>query len=1293
MSMTPQRINNRYILHEKLGEGGMGAVYRATDRLTGNDVALKRVLLSDSSGSSSSTYDIAALRIALAREFQVLASLRHPNIISVQDYGFEKDDQAIGGEHTDTDDGQNDNTYPYFVMPLLENAQTIYQAAYQKSDAEKIDLLIQLLQALAYLHRRGILHRDLKPGNILVVDGTVKVLDFGLSVRRDQDHSKGVVGTLAYLAPEVLKGKPSTEASDLYAVGIVAYELSTNKLPFSSSDPNGLIREVLTLEPDWEEFRKDDKTVVLPTVTDKFQTELLPGIKMPDMETIRDPDVAGPVMTFKQSGFGAFLPQSELGGIIQRLLIKNPSRRYSSARDVIRDLSLVNDMPYVHESEEIRESFLQGASFVGRDKEFEALEEALRDALVQKGSAWLIGGESGVGKSRLIGELGILAMVEGVLVLHGQGISEGGMTYQIWRNPLRHLILHSEVSDIEASVLKTLIPDIATLIDRNIDDPPMLDKKADHNRLLHTITSLFRRQNHPILLIMEDLQWANESLPVFKAVAEIAKDCPILLVGSYRTDEGIQLEGNEVAIRHIELKRLQKKYIAELSASMLGEVGLQPKIVKFLQKQTEGNVFFLIETVRALAEDAGRLEDIGQIELPKNIVAGGIAAVIKRRLDHVPARAYEMLKIAAVAGRRLDLKIIEYLQSDEMDIDAWLVDCINATIFDYQGGQWRFTHDKVREEILASLDDDERPTLHRLVGKAIESVYDDPNIYAIPQVQHWHEAGDVEKERFYCTLAGRLNYNTSSYREARHYFERALELLPENDRSERLKMLWQLGRIEERLSNFDPAIEYYSSSLDIAESLGDVIGIASALNGIGGVLEYRGDYDEAENNYRTSLKHYQSENDQDGECTLIINLANIAKFRGDAATSIQLYQEGIDLARNIGNQREESRALGNLGSVYTNIGQFEKAIGVYKQSLVIKRAVGDRTGESITMGNLGTVYRNFGNDEKALESYHHAITLKEEIGDRLGKGIVLGNLANTYQDNARLSQAIETLQQAYEISQAVGDRLGDSYNLANLGNCYHDLGEFSKAITHYEESIVIIKDLKARRTESYFLGMLGKAYHDVGRWDDAIETFREALAICEEIDDPRSECYALTYMGETQIATDEIDAAQDSLRKAASIAKRLQLPDLISSTCYVLVQLYLRKTEYQKALITVATTRRHDTLAENHRIEALLGLTLLRLDRDNAARDAFQAAIELAQELLSRTPNYYTAHQTLALSYAGLGVLGNREAFLKAHDSYRLVRKRWDGAGIIAESRRLLETIPNLGHVEELVNLWQVLTA
>src|SRR5512136_215999 len=227
-------IGGRYTLHEQLGTGSQGAVYRATDRLTGQTVALKRVI------APMERLDAAEdeLRLTLANEFQTLASLHHPHIIGVLDYGFDAQRQ------------------PYFTMEYLHDAQTILQAGAGKPVEAQVELLIQVLEVLVYLHRQGVLHRDLKPSNVLVVDGMARVTDFGLSVPRDE--ARGTVGTFAYLAPEILVGQAADAPADLYAVGIIAYELFAGRHPFDLTNISRFIDGALNVSPNLAALGVDD---------------------------------------------------------------------------------------------------------------------------------------------------------------------------------------------------------------------------------------------------------------------------------------------------------------------------------------------------------------------------------------------------------------------------------------------------------------------------------------------------------------------------------------------------------------------------------------------------------------------------------------------------------------------------------------------------------------------------------------------------------------------------------------------------------------------------------------------------------------------------------------------------------------------------------------------------------------------------------------------------------------------------------------------------------------------------
>jgi serine/threonine protein kinase/tetratricopeptide (TPR) repeat protein len=775
--MTPndpsQSFRRRYVILETLGVGGMATVFRARDRL-GGYVALKRIgsemgppsdaaidatsrlggswaapkifdifrsratgdahdrfaaaatrvaptldppspLAGRSTRLEASTNDgegdaggSSALRLLLTQEFQTLASVRHPNVIVVLDYGFDEDG------------------HPYFTMELLEHARTILRAAEGASIEQRVGLLEQVLRALLYLHRRGLVHRDLKPGNVLVVGEQVKVLDFGLAMVLAQGRALGhsLAGTPAYMAPELYLGFPASKSSDLYAVGVIAYELFAGRSPFPADNFGAL------------------RTAVLETT--------------PDVSSL-DP---------------------RLAPVVARLLAKEARDRYADAAEVMAALADATGQPLRVETPHTRESFLQAAELVGREPELSRLAVVLDDLVKSKGSAWLIGGESGVGKSRLLEELRARALVDGVTVLRGQEVSEGGGPYQVWRDVLRWLLLLTDPADHEAGVLKALVPDLRALLDRDVPDAAEVEPDAAQMRLANAVEHLLDRVGRPVLILLEDIHWArSDSLKLLSRLAAMTASQPFVIVASYRDDERPQLPSELPAMAHFKLDRLDPDGIAELSRSMIGSAGARPEIIARLARETEGNPFFLVEVVRALADEAGQLDRIGREAASGTVSSAGLSQVIQRRLDQAPPRARPLLDAAAVAGRQIDIAVLRAIEPDT-NLDEWLASCTDAAVLDAQDGQIRFAHDKLREGLLAAIDAPTRRALHRRVAAAIEAVYPDASTQTAALAHHWAAAGDGARAARYCGLAGEDALRSSAYREAARFFEQALQMTP-----------------------------------------------------------------------------------------------------------------------------------------------------------------------------------------------------------------------------------------------------------------------------------------------------------------------------------------------------------------------------------------------------------------------------------------------------------------------------------------------------------------------------------
>lgn len=900
----PKLINNRYELIEKLGEGGMGSVYRAIDRLNDNIVALKQVRLpsSDHQPTDKTLATVELNRLSLTSEFQALASLHHPNIVGVLDYGWD------------------DHHTPYFTMTYLDETENILEAAAKASTAERLDYLIQLLQALMYLHRRGIVHRDLKPDNILVTqDLQVKVLDFGIATS-EYDAQQGMLGTMLYMPPELISSSVNAPSQvirtvDMYAAGLIAYEMFTGTYPYDRSSMKSLLRDILSKTPDVSS---------IGTNTSELLNTRLP-----------------------------------LQTIIGRLISKKPEFRYQDAGDVLEDLAQIVGTEAIGENTEVRESFLQAAAFIGRKAERDLLLQAL-DHLVTSGHGcnYLIGGESGVGKSRLMEEIRIQALVQGITVLRGQTLNTSGLPYQLWRDIIRRLVLSTEISNKHAAILSEIVPDIRNLLQRDIPPIPTIDGDASRKRLVNAIVSLFAKQQKTIVLLLEDLHWAIESLEVLNLLNYHIDKLPLMIIGSFRDDEKPHLADDLNQMQVIKLGRLSVDEIAELSESMLGKVGRKPEVIDLLSRETEGNVFFVVEVVRVIVKEAGQLDNVGRTTLPEHVFAGGIEQVVQRRLDHVAnPKSHQLLKFAAVFGRYIDFTVMTQL-ADLVDhnLNDWFTECDDATVLEIHDSNWRFSHDKVREHIVYYLTDEEKVYCSQQVAEVVESIYSNDLSWVKMLMRLWHDAGDIDRELKYMAIrVDQLVKYLGEYARVKEYCDYALAILDEDD-VRCVDFLNPLSQMSWREGQYQRGYDYATHANTLAKTHDYTLGLAESYNNLGNTAFYLG--------------HYQ--------------------------TALIYYRHSADIHHEIGNHWNWGLNLQNLGWTYPYVGDYESAWDFVEQGQAIFIELNEGWGIANGFYIMALIATHEGDYEDAVEFHKKSLDLNDQFDDAWSKVLNFLNLGFVY---------------------------------------------------------------------------------------------------------------------------------------------------------------------------------------------------------------------------------------------------------------------------------------------------------
>lgn len=1060
-----ERLGNRYQLRDPLGSGGMGTVYRAHDQLTGHTVALKRVLRTPLLMADHE------LRLALTREFQALASLRHPHIIAVQDYGFDARQQ------------------PYFIMELLSAARPLTEAASFWGETGKIDLLLQLLQALVYIHRRGIIHRDLKPGNVLLHGQTVKLVDFGLATVAGQGTPPS--GTLAYMAPELLRGQPAAPAADLYAVGVLAYELLAGWHPFAHA--TNMIEAVL----------------------------------------------------HETADFTYLALSPELTAVLQTLLAKEPAHRYADAAATTAALCHAVGRPLPAETEATRDSFLQAAPFIGRAAELDQLQTALAEAQAGRGSGWLLRGESGIGKSRLLQELRTQALVQGVAVLRGQAHADGG-PYHLWREWLRPFLLLAQPTDLETAVLHPLVPDIATLLGRPVTPAPQLEAKAARTRLHLTLTDLLRRtsQQQPLLILLEDLHWADEaSLDLLRAVAQSLTAVSAFLIGSYRAGERPQLPAQLPTLTPMPLSRLAAPHVADLCQAMLGENGRLPHLVELVQRESEGNTFFIVEVMRTLAEEAGRLDQIGAAVLPTAVFAGGMQQMVQRRLQRITAVYQPVLQTAAIAGRQIDPHLLAFL-FPQTNLDDWLTHCANAAVLERPDGGllWQFSHDKLREGVLLQLDPTVRQQTHLAIAAGLEQCYAAelaPHYTAL--AHHFGQAGQRAAQIRYLRLAAQQAEAAYANEAALANYQQLLPLLDEP--LERAEVLLPLGRLCKLTGAWEAAAGWLEQGMvEITDvELGETaVSLQAQLcHTLGNLERSRSHYAEALRWLGQAQHHYEQQADRVGVCATLVETSNVYYQQGQYAAAQAQLEQTLVAAQQVDDPRSLALVRHNLGSVAYSQTHYAVAQDHFAAALAIRQTLGNKVELADSHNNLGLVAFRRGEAGVAQEHFAQSLVLRRAVGDRWGIAASLNNLGLIPYEQQDYATAETYWAEAVVMRRALGDDWTLAGGLDNLALVAVGQEDVERAAGLLDEAITLRRRLADKPGLAISLGNLGRLLWQQGKWETAVFRYRESLQLAAEVGDRLGVVFPLAGVGAVWVAQGRVETAVSLLAAAEAHLRRI----------------------------------------------------------------------------------------------------------------------------------------------------------
>ena len=790
-------LGDAYVLEHELGHGGMATVYLARDLKHERRVALK-VLDADIGTAVGAERFLAEIRVT--------ARLQHPNVLPLFDSG------SVNG-------------VPYYTMPFVAGeslrARLEREGPMLVSDALRI--VSAVAAALEHAHRHGVVHRDIKPENILLSDGVPVVADFGIakavaeSRRAAGGTSAGLtqlgtsLGTPAYMSPEQAMGEAEIDArTDVYALGVLLYELLSGELPFTGPTTHSVIaKHLMTPAPSVRGARSEVSPVI---------------------------DAA-----------------------IQRAMAKDPAARFQSAAALAEALVMVPAVEPKPDYSLLTEPVTRTEEpLIGRRKELGDLLGRL-DAMEQgKGGFVLVGGEPGVGKTRLVEAVLLEARRRGHFVAVGHCYEmEGAPPYLPFLEQMEYTSrvvppgrFRAVLGD-SAAELSRILPGLRQLFR---DIPPPLELPPDQQR--HFLFQKYREYseranaNVPVVLMFDDLHWADEStLLLVEFLANGLGRRRALVVGTYRdTDLDVgrpfarsleRLSRQRLADRLV-LRRMPESDVAELLAS-LGAPEPPPAVVRAIYHETEGNPFFVEEVFQHL-RDEGRLLDADGHWLPDILieeleVPEGVRLVIGRRLERVTDTCRAVLTAAAVIGPRFDLRLLEAL--GETDSDA-ILDALDQAagaglVLAQQVGRdtrYSFAHELIRQTLLGALSMPRRQRRHRQTADAIEVAHAGKlDAHAAALAYHLFMAGaavDEERTTRWLLNVGQQALAVGAFDEALGQADKALSILEQDGNARHAELLLLRGHALRGLGRWSDAMAALENARNQFEHLGMGEGVVTA---------------------------------------------------------------------------------------------------------------------------------------------------------------------------------------------------------------------------------------------------------------------------------------------------------------------------------------------------------------------------------------------------------------------------------------------------------------------------------
>lgn len=1024
---TDRLLGGRYRRVRELKSGGGVTTMVGVDTESGADVVVKAVGVSAVS---------AGARMRLEHEAQVLRQLESPRLASIVDVVVEEG--AL-----------------FLVLPLAVGQTLERRLADGPMDVSTtLAVARELLLGLSEAHASGVVHRDVKPANVIVSGGEadaadaadaselrLTIVDFGLARTGwlAQSLRELPVGTARYISPEQagLLHQDVDERADLYSAGALLYECLAGRPPFEGDTVGGVLRALASERP----ARLRSLGCDVPTALDE---------------------------------------------VLQRLLRKDPRDRYQTASAVLADLEQLSrrlaagdpDPAIVVGMRDHRATITEPA-FVGRQDELAILDLELDRARSGQGAMVLLEAESGGGKSRLLEELAHRSGAGGAWILRGQGLDQAAsLPFQVLTGVADEVLEAVRADGELATSLSTRLSEHADAITSAL---PMLGEllpksigslgKEEHGpaRVLSSLLAFLDALGHesrPALVLLDDCQWADQPTVRFlERWAEARRTAGgwTMVVAAFRSEE----VGPEHPLRRVKgrvsmaLPPFGESDVRGLIESMAGP--LPDEAVHVVEELSAGSPFMASAVLRGLVEVGALTRDpeSDSWEVDSEAILGAqssrrAAAFLARRLQLLPEPTRELLAIGAVLGKEFDLDLAADLAGQAPGAAVAAVDEAARRHILWRtsyGGRCAFVHDKLRETLLDGIDPAELASLHLRAAEHLEA--EDPKpIFDLGY--HFDAAGVPDRALPYALAAG----DEARRRHALELAERQYRVAArgaQEDAGARLRAAMGLGAVLLLQGNYDEAGVALTSALDDAP---DDATRAEIERSLGDLSFKRGDVRDSAQHQQQALRLMGRRTPTNAVTFLVLLIWEVlvqaahtlrpsrlghgdpesakgaaelaaARVYSDMAYSFWFGQgkvpcgwahlRGMNAAERYPPGPELAQAWSEHAPVMTMAPWYGRSLSYAEKSFAIREQLDDVWGQGQSLGFYGVALYASSAYESCIERCRRAIRLLQRTGDQWEINTATWNVALAQYRLGQLDAAATTAQRVHRAATEIGD--------------------------------------------------------------------------------------------------------------------------------------------------------------------------------------------------------------------------------------------------------------------------------